>query len=64
MEIDKNKIKEYMKIPPKEKLRFLLQYKIFIEKTTGNTEKKMLIFLKRKKIDYSSDSPGFITNSE
>ena len=64
MNIEKDKMKRYMRLAPGEKLRFLLEYKIFVEKATGNTEKRLLITIKKKEGNYFEESPPFMTNSE
>ena len=64
MDTEREKIKRYMSIPPSKKLRFLLEYKIFVKKATGNIEKKLLITIKEKEKDYFEASPPFIINSE
>ncbi len=63
MRLNKKRIKDYIKLSAKQKLRFLLEYKIFVKKATTDTDKKLLIMLK-KEGHYSVESPPSMMNSE
>ncbi len=65
MRIEEKRIRTYLKLPPKEKLRHLLEYKLFVKKATLPREKKILIELKlRKENFYLDEPPPSMTSSE
>ncbi|GEM_PF-6111262 len=64
MNIEELRIKNYMKLSAKRKLRFLLEYKLFVKKATSSNDKKLLIMLKKKDNSYRDEFPPSIMNSE
>ncbi len=64
MKIEERRIRAYMKLTARDKLRHLLEYKIFVKKATMKEEKQILIELKHRTDYPHSDRPPSITSSE
>ena len=64
MRIEERRIRNYIKLSAKQKLRFLLEYKVFVKKATTEKDKKLLLMLKKKSGSYSEELPPSMMNSE